>query len=264
MTLLRDERSLTLKVGKVGLFHTLAFGDEDIAGRTRLRLKCELQLSFFSRYCGFIWNHDDYQLDYLLDDKASGVVLRTNSSVDTVELKVADRVLALRSGLTPHGFPVRNLKTACQRIKAIGFAVAGVFKAVLSASLYSLVDVDVGRRQTCCNINTNLVLASDSSNGNRTRFLAAWSQVADNFEERVKTLTVAFIEEAAAVPGTSVENIQATRPLTAHSLASIIVMEFRKWSSDHVNWRYGFPCLASSMQLGMKARTKRLLHVRRT
>ena len=48
-------------------------------------------------------------------------------------------------------------------------------------------------------------------------------------QERIKTLTAAFIEKAATILAVPASTIQAGNPLSAYGLDSIVAVEFRKW-----------------------------------
>lgn len=58
---------------------------------------------------------------------------------------------------------------------------------------------------------------------------------AADIDERVSTLTTAFIEKVSAVPGVATDIVQRGNPLSAYGLDSIVGIDFRKWFMKAIN-----------------------------
>jgi acyl transferase domain-containing protein/NADPH:quinone reductase-like Zn-dependent oxidoreductase len=137
----QPNRPLSLKIGRVGLLDTLAFGDNEDMTDNALgsdELEIEVRASAVS-------NRDVEtsmgSVDNLhLGDECSGIVLRIGKDVDPEQFKPGDRVMALRPGQGAHQSMVRNIASWCCKLHGdISFSTAAAVPVALMTAYFSLV-----------------------------------------------------------------------------------------------------------------------------
>ena len=133
---------LALKIGKVGLLETLAFGvDEDIVDTELADDEVEIEVRAsainFRDVAASIGIIDDYRLG----DECSGIVLRTGSKVDRTAFQIGDRVAAWRPGQGAHRSIVRNPASLCYKFDTMPFAIAAAFPCILTTAYYAFFDL---------------------------------------------------------------------------------------------------------------------------
>ena len=138
----QQSRPLALKIGKVGLLDSLAFGDdEEILDEALAHDEVEIEVKAsainFRDIAASLGIIDDYKLG----DECAGIVRRTGSSVSHADFKTGDRVVAWRPGQGAHRSIVRNPAVYCQKLTAMPFGIATSFPLVLTTAHYALHDV---------------------------------------------------------------------------------------------------------------------------
>ena len=136
----RQSRSLSLKIGRIGLLDTLFFDDDEDLFDPELppdEIEIEVKASAinFRDIAASMGIIDDYRLG----DECSGVVLRVGKDVS--DFNPGDRVIAWRPGQGAHRSIVRNPAVYCQKIGDMNFVIATAFPGVLMTAYYSLLDV---------------------------------------------------------------------------------------------------------------------------
>ena len=138
----QQRRPLALKIGKVGLLDSLAFGDdetildEDLA-HDEIEIEVKASAINFRDIAASLGIIDDYKLG----DECAGIVRRAGSSVSDADLKAGDRVVAWRPGQGAHRSIVRNPAVYCQKLTDMPFGIATSFPLVLTTAYYALQDV---------------------------------------------------------------------------------------------------------------------------
>ncbi|KFY44312.1 hypothetical protein V494_01542 [Pseudogymnoascus sp. VKM F-4513 (FW-928)] len=140
--LYQPDRTLALKVCKVGLLETLAFSDnEDIAKPlldNELEIECKASAINFRDIAASMGIIDDFRLG----DECAGIVLRVGKDVDPTEFQVGDRVVALRPGQGAHATVVRNPASWCHKLNSdMPFSIAAALPCILVTAYYSFVDI---------------------------------------------------------------------------------------------------------------------------
>jgi hypothetical protein len=134
---------LALKIGKVGLLETLAFGvDEDIVDTELAADSIEVEVKAsainFRDVAASIGIIDDYRLG----DECAGVVLRIGSDVNSNDFKVGDRVVAFRPGQGAHRSIVREQAALCYKLPDnISFTTAAAFTCIMITAYYAFHDL---------------------------------------------------------------------------------------------------------------------------
>ncbi|KAK7569271.1 hypothetical protein JOL62DRAFT_495686 [Phyllosticta paracitricarpa] len=90
-------------------------------------------------------------------------------------------------------------------------------------------DVDWATKPLQRNLYANHDFNQTGNASGATMNLTAQLEAATTLEERTAILLEAFIAKVAAVLATPIEIIQASNPLSAYGLDSIVAVEFRKW-----------------------------------
>lgn len=138
-----QNRKLALKIGKVGLLETLAFGDDDDVLDHPLQddeIEIEVKASAINfrdvaASMGIINEHN-------LGDECAGIVTRTGSQVPDSAFTIGDRVVAWRPGQGAHRSIVRNPANLCYKLQGeMPLEVAATLPLVLTTAYYALVDV---------------------------------------------------------------------------------------------------------------------------
>nr|AKL78824.1 GLPKS3 [Glarea lozoyensis] len=134
---------LALKIGKVGLLETLAFGvDEDIVDTELAADSIEVEVKAsainFRDVAASIGIIDDYRLG----DECAGVVLRIGSAVNPNDFQVGDRVVAFRPGQGAHRSIVREQAALCYKLpENISFTTAAAFTCIMITAYYAFHDL---------------------------------------------------------------------------------------------------------------------------
>ncbi|KAG9238221.1 putative lovastatin nonaketide synthase [Amylocarpus encephaloides] len=134
---------LALKIGKVGLLETLAFGvDEDIVDSELAADSIEVEVRAsainFRDVAASIGIIDDYRLG----DECAGVVLRVGSDVNPNDFQVGDRVVAFRPGQGAHRSIVREQAALCYKLpENISFTTAAAFTCIMITAYYAFHDL---------------------------------------------------------------------------------------------------------------------------
>ncbi len=138
-----QEGPLSLKIGKVGLLETLAFGlDEEIVDTDLAEDDVEIEVKASAINFRDIAASTGIIDDFRLGDECSGVVVRTGSNVSQDQFSAGDRVVAFRPGQGAHRTIVRNHWTQCHRLdNTISFANAAAFPLVMTTAYYALMDL---------------------------------------------------------------------------------------------------------------------------
>ena len=137
----QQSRPLALKIGKVGLLDSLAFGDdeqiidEDLA-HDEVEIEVRASAINFRDIAASLGIIDDYKLG----DECAGIVRRTGNSVSATDFKNGDRVVAWRPGQGAHRSIVRNPAVYCQKLTDMPFGIATSFPLVLTTAHYALQD----------------------------------------------------------------------------------------------------------------------------
>lgn len=138
-----EESPLSLKIGKVGLLETLAFGlDEEIADTELAEDDIEIEVKAsainFRDVAASMGIIDDYRLG----DECAGVVVRVGEKVPENQFSPGDRVVAFRPGQGAHRTIVRNHWTQCYKLNgSISFTNAAALPLVTTTAYYALVDL---------------------------------------------------------------------------------------------------------------------------
>ena len=137
-----EGQPLALKIGKVGLLETLAFGvDEDTVDNELADDEVEIEVKAsainFRDVAASIGIIDDYRLG----DECSGVVIRTGAKVDKTSFQTGDRVVAWRPGQGAHRSIVRNPASLCYKLDKMSFATAAAFSCILTTAYYAFFDL---------------------------------------------------------------------------------------------------------------------------
>ena len=140
--LFQQSRPLALKIGKVGLLDSLAFGDdeqlldEDLA-HDEIEIEVKASAINFRDIAASLGIIDDYKLG----DECAGIVRRAGSGVSDADFKTGDRVVAWRPGQGAHRSIVRNPAVYSQKLTDMPFGIATSFPLVLTTAYYALQDV---------------------------------------------------------------------------------------------------------------------------
>ena len=118
----QQSRPLALKIGKVGLLDSLAFGDdEQILDKDLAHDEIEFEVKAsainFRDIAGSLGIIDDCKLG----DECAGVVRQASNSVSAADFKAGDRVVAWRPGQGAHRSIVRNPAVYCQKLTDMSF-----------------------------------------------------------------------------------------------------------------------------------------------
>lgn len=138
----QQNRPLALKIGKVGLLDSLAFGDdEEILDKDLAHDEIEIEVKAsainFRDIAASLGIIDDYKLG----DECAGIVRRAGSSLSDADFKAGDRVVAWRPGQGAHRSIVRNPAVYCQKLTDMPLGIATSFPLVLTTAYYALQDV---------------------------------------------------------------------------------------------------------------------------
>lgn len=138
-----SKQPLALKIGKVGLLETLAFGvDEDIVDHELADDDIEIEVRAsainFRDVAASIGIIDDYRLG----DECSGVVVRVGRKVEKTAFDIGDRVIAWRPGQGAHRSIVRNPAQLSYKINgSMSFGTAAAFPCILATAYYAFFDL---------------------------------------------------------------------------------------------------------------------------
>ena len=141
LELFQQSRPLALKIGRVGLLDSLAFGDdeqildEDLA-HDEIEIGVKASAINFRDIAASLGIIDDYKLG----DECAGIVRRVGHSVSAADFKAGDRVVAWRPGQGAHRSIVRNPAVYSQKLTDMSFGVATSFPLVLTTAHYALQD----------------------------------------------------------------------------------------------------------------------------
>ncbi|KAL8734411.1 MAG: hypothetical protein Q9181_003232, partial [Wetmoreana brouardii] len=137
-----DLKSLTLKIGKVGLLETLMFGEDEKFIDSELN-EDELEIEVKASAINFrdIAAAMGIIEDHKLGDECSGIVMRKGNKVDDSAFQIGDRVVAWRPGQGAHSTVVRNPASLCYKLGEMPFGVAAAMPLILTTAHYALVDV---------------------------------------------------------------------------------------------------------------------------
>ncbi|CAD6587369.1 MAG: hypothetical protein ASARMPREDX12_002825 [Alectoria sarmentosa] len=138
----QQSRPLALKIGKVGLLDSLAFGDdEQILDEDLVHDEIEIEVKAsainFRDIAASLGIIDDYKLG----DECAGIVRRVGHGVSAADFKAGDRIVAWRPGQGAHRSIVRNPAVYCQKLTDMPFGIATSFPLVLTTAHYALQDV---------------------------------------------------------------------------------------------------------------------------
>ena len=135
----QQSRPLALKIGKVGLLDSLAFGDdehildEDLA-HDEIEIEVKASAINFRDIAASLGIIDDYKLG----DECAGIVRQVGLSAK--DFSIGDRVVAWRPGQGAHRSIVRNPAVYCQKLTDMPFSTATSFPLVLTTAHYALQD----------------------------------------------------------------------------------------------------------------------------
>ncbi|KAI9676095.1 MAG: putative Hybrid PKS-NRPS biosynthetic cluster [Caeruleum heppii] len=85
------------------------------------------------------------------------------------------------------------------------------------------------------NLYSNHDFQGGSAQADTGKNLSGLLKAATDLEERTSLLLSAFIDKVAAVLAVAADTIQATNPLSAYGLDSIVAVEFRKWFAKTIS-----------------------------
>ena len=139
---LGKDRTVSLKIGRVGLLETLVFADDETWLDSDLQddeLEIEVKASAinFRDVAASMGIIDDYKLG----DECAGILIRKGRQVPDSKFRPGDRVVAWRPGQGAHCNIVRNPASLCYRLGPLPFPDAAAIPLILTTAYYALCDV---------------------------------------------------------------------------------------------------------------------------
>lgn len=137
----KQDRALTLAIGKVGLLDTLQFED-DVAmdlplGKTDVEVKVNASALNFRDIAASIGLIQDHRLG----DECTGIVRKTGCDVPAEDFKKGDSIICWRPGQGAHRSFVRNPASMCIKTGSFAPDIAATTLGVTITAYYSLLDI---------------------------------------------------------------------------------------------------------------------------